>query len=193
MRSAMIGHVLAAAEAQPTFVSQYGPLIAALIALIGVLVTLTVNVKRDQARYRSQREDDYRRDQRSAIAAVAVGVHNLCTECELLADLDNLSHWRQRRDSVYAAKTGLLNELTVAGLLIYNPTLQGALDDVLLAWEAVSNALDEIENACLNPNGAGRAAFDHLEEVLPQLGAAADVLHTTTLGQLMPSVVSARR
>lgn len=41
--------------AGPSVLSQYGPLIAALIALSGAMVTLFVSMKRDDTRYREQR------------------------------------------------------------------------------------------------------------------------------------------
>ena len=123
--------------------SQYGPLIAALIALSGAMVTLFVSMKRDDTRYREQREDDYRRDQRIAIADVAVTVHNLQAECELLA---NDGHWHNHLDSAHAAKGELLNKLTVASLLIHSRNLQGVLDDVYIAWQVVDKVLNEMRS-----------------------------------------------
>lgn len=179
--------LLASAVRDPTagstFLSQYGPLIAALIVLSGAMVTLFVNVKRDDTRYRDQREDDYRRDQRIAIADVAVAVHNLQAECELLA---NDGHWRNHLDSADAAKGELLNKLTVASLLIHSRNLQGVLDDVYRAWEAVDKVLNEIRS-CAVSQGEGRRELAHsLNRALDQLADAADVLHTQAFESLRP-------
>ena len=177
-----------AALANPTFISQYGPLIAALVVLSGALTTLIVNVTRDRERYRSQREDDYRRDQRIAIAAIAVAGHNFRRECGAIVDLDSWSHHRRLAD---AAMATLLNELTVARLLIHDLTLQGALDSVNDAWKATADALDEVEDAILNQIPP-RQAFESLVEGLRKFDAGANVLYTAALEKLKPTVVQVR-
>src|SRR5580704_16000576 len=77
---------LTGSAASPTLISQYGPLIAAVVALFGVWSGLILNGWRDRRRYQNEREDGYRRDQRAAIAALVVAGHNYSRECSTLAD-----------------------------------------------------------------------------------------------------------
>ena len=183
----MVDLELASTAANPTFISQYGPLIAALIALSGALATLIVNVNRDQGRYRSEREDNYRREQRVAIAAIVVAGHNFRRECTALVNVDQ---WHSHRESADIAMAALLNELTVAKLLVQDTSLQEALDGVFKAWDAVCEAVDKLETERLASESVDDAvgllmdslhAFDH----------QADILHTLTLIKLRPTVVKA--
>lgn len=180
---------LATPAASPTFMSQYGPLIAALVALFGVLITLTVNVRSNQTRYREQREDDYRRDQRTAVAAIAVAEHNFLRECGALVDLDN---WPDHHDSADAAMAALLNELTVTRLLFHDPTLQGCLDDVYTMWDSVSKAMDALEDAFLNYQQNWQKAAASLQETLDGFHVATSELYTAALDKLKPTVVENR-
>jgi hypothetical protein len=179
----------AAPAPNPTFISQYGPLIAALIALFGVVITLAVSAGRDRARYRSQREDDYRRDQRIAIAAIAVAGQSFRKECAALIDPDyRIHHGRHLADP---AMSTLLNELTVARLLIYDPILQAGLDEVNNAWNAMAEALDEMENAFTEQEL--REKFGRsLLEALRKFDAASNILYTAAMQKLRPTVVEIR-
>lgn len=170
----------------PTFVSQYGPLLAALVALFGVLVTLIVNVRRDHDRYRKERDDDYRRDQRAAIASIVVAGHNFRRECTALLNSDQ---WYDHRESADAATAALLNELTVAKLLVYDNNLQDALDGVFKAWDDVCESVDRLEGERLNRATDPRNAVASLSESLRHFDHEADALHTITLKKLRPSVV----
>jgi len=179
----MINFELAAAAATPTFISQYGPLIAALIVLSGALVTLIVNVKR----YRSEREDDYRRDQRAVIAAIVVAGHNFRRECAALVNVDQ---WHSHREAADAAMATLLNELTVARLLVHDTALQEALDGVFKAWDAVCEAVDRLETERSDRESANDAV-ESLMDSLHEFDRQADILHTVTLKTLKPTVVKA--
>lgn len=179
---------LAAATANPTFISQYVPLIAALIALSGVLITLIVNLRHNQERYQSEREDAYRRDQRTAIAAIAVAGHNFRRECTALANDDE---WHSHRESADAATAALLNELTVAKLLVYDADLQEALDGVFDAWDGVCAAINRLEAERLNRKSARDDAVKFLNDSLKEFDSQSDSLHTITLKRLRPTVVKA--
>lgn len=185
MLSTITWHTAAAPAANSAFISQYGPLLAALVALFGVLITLAVNVRRDQARYRSQREDEYRRDQRNAIAAIAVAGHNFRKECAALVDHDN--QIRRGRDLVDPAKMTLLNELTVARLLIQDPILRCGLDEMNSAWTALADALDKKEEAFLNRELRSEAD-ESMMEALRKFDAATKILYTAAMRRLKPTV-----
>lgn len=170
--------------ASPTFISQYGPLLAALVALCGVLITLTVSGWRDGMRYRSQREDEYRKDQRDAIAAVAVAGHKFRKECVAVVGSDNLI---RHNPDLESARLSLLNELTVARLLIQNPVIREGLDGVHQAWKALSDALDVKKEAFTNraPQGLGD---DLLEKAFDKFDSETAILYTAAMGILMPTV-----
>jgi hypothetical protein len=174
----------------PTFASQYGPLIAALIALLGVIVSLTVNGRRDQDRYVNEREDVYRRDQRAAIASIAVAGHNFRRECAALVGADQ---WEIHREAANVAMATLLNELTVAKLLIYDEDLQAALDSVFKAWDAVCSAVDKLEDEHLGHGSSEADSARILTSKLNDFDTYSDVLHTITLEKLKPTVVKVQR
>lgn len=178
--------LLASSPANQDIISRYGPLLAALVALSGVLVTLIVNVRRDRVRYRNEREDDYRRDQRNAVAAIVVAGHGFRRECASLVDFDQ---WQSRRESADAATTGLLNELTVAKLLVHDTSLQGALDGVFKAWDTVCEAVDKLEFARLEGVAVREEAVGFLEDSLREFDQHANVLHSVTLKALKPTIV----
>lgn len=166
--------------------SQYGPLVAALVALLGVLVTLAINVRRDQVRYRYEREDSYRHDQRTAIAATVVAGHNFRREC---AALINFDQWHARRKSADMATGALLNELTVAKLLVHDASLQEALDGVFKAWDTVCEAVDGLERIRFSHEAERQEAVESLEDSLREFDRQSDILHTVTLEALKPTIV----
>jgi hypothetical protein len=172
--------------ASPTFISQYGPLLAALVALCGVLITLTVSGWRDGVRYRSQREDEYRKDQRDAIAAVAVAGHKFRKECVAVVGSDNLIRHNFDPD-LESARLSLLNELTVARLLIQDPVIRAGLDGVYQAWKALSDALDMKKEAFTNRALRG-SADDLLEKAFDKFDSETAILYTAAMGILMPTV-----
>lgn len=170
--------------ASPTFISQYGPLLAALVALCGVLITLTVSGWRDGMRYRSQREDEYRKDQRDAIAAVAVAGHKFRKECVAVVGSDNLIRHNLDLES---ARLSLLNELTVARLLIQNPVIRRGLDGVHQAWKDLSEALD-LKKEALTDRALRGSADDLLEKAFSKFDSETAILYTAAMGILMPTV-----
>jgi hypothetical protein len=194
---AMIYLEAASSSANTSFISQYGPLLAAAVALLGVLVTLHVNGKRDkeryrgqrrddETRYRSQREDDYRREQRIAIADIAVVSQDFRRECGMLVNRDQ---WPGHRDLFEAATAALLNKLTVAMLLIHDQVLQKALDGVLTSWKSVGDSVDEVEGAFFNQQPGRQEAVASLEAALLRFDAETDILYTAALERLKPTVV----
>ena len=72
----------------------------------------------------------------------------------------------------------LLNELTVAKLLVHDATLQEALDGVFKAWDAVSEAVDGLEVEHLNRHSTEDEAVERLMESLREFDNQSDILHT---------------
>jgi hypothetical protein len=145
---------------------------------------LTVSGWRDGLRYRSQREDEYRKDQRDAIAAVAVAGHKFRKECVAVVGSDNLIRHSLDLES---ARLSLLNELTVARLLIQNPVIREGLDGVHQAWKALSDALDTKKEAFTNRALRG-SADDLLEKAFDKFDSETAILYTAAMGILMPTV-----
>src|SRR5205807_1505872 len=83
-------------------------------------------------------------EQRIAIAAIAEAEHVLLRECAPPSDFDD---WSGRRQAAHAAMETLLSKLTIAKLLVHDATLQKGLEEVEDAWDAVDNAMDQMDNA----------------------------------------------
>jgi hypothetical protein len=186
----------AAKAADPTFVSQYGPLIAALIALAGAMTTLVVGGHREERRRRAQSEDEYRREQRQAVAAIAVAPHEFRRNTAALADRFRLTHEgyeaaTRLREEAESSSADLLNTLTVARLLVHDAELQGALDALLDAWSLSNSELRETFTAFWE----GRpqlmsAAIERLAASWQTFDDATTNLHEKSLTLLAPLVVA---
>lgn len=177
--------------ASPTLISQYGPLIAAVIALLGVWSGLILNGRRDRRRYQNEREDDYRRDQRAAIAALVVAGHNYSRECGTLAD--DPRDWDQQHRPADDALSALLTELTLAKLLIHRKDLQAALRSMQEAWEATARAMNEMETAVREHQSIGRdQAAESLSRALAKYDEAKNEVYTLAQDNLQPTVAPTR-
>jgi hypothetical protein len=164
-------------------------LIAALIALSGVLATLIVNVRRDEARYKIQREDEYRNSQRTAIVSVCVSAFTFRREYEALANPDLWDRDYRRARSLTAADnvaTTFLNELTIAKFALEDPVLHGALDDMYRGWESVLTHVDRAEEAFMTQALERREAVESIREGLRQFDATLGILQTVALQRLKP-------
>jgi hypothetical protein len=110
---------------------------------------------------------------------------------------ENVRHWPMtmsgtpHRESADAATAALLNELTVAKLLVYDADLQEALDGVFDAWDGVCAAINRLEAERLNRKSARDDAVKFLNDSLKEFDSQSDSLHTITLKRLRPTVVKA--
>ena len=187
----MIYLALTDASANPTLISQYGPLIAAVIALFGVWSGLILNGRRDRRRYQNEREDDYRRDQRAAIAALVVAGHNYSRECSTLAD--DPRDWDKQHRPADDALAALLTQLTLAKLLIHRKDLQAALQSMQEAWEATAKAMNEMEAAVRSHQTIARdQAADSLIMALVKYDETKNEVYTLAQGNLQPTVAPTR-
>lgn len=82
----------------------------------------------------------------------------------------------------------LLNELTVARLLIFDSTLQGVLDDVSRAWKAVGNAVDQMGNPLMTREPTIQKAIESLKQGLHDFDVTTQELYTAALDRLKPTV-----
>lgn len=183
----------------PSFVTQWGPLIAALVALVGVMLSLYVTGRREDLRRREQARDDYNREQRTAIAAVATAAHELGRTAAAFGDVKRLRSEGYEsatgmRDAVQAAAGELLNALTVASLLIHDTQLQGRLDEVLEAFPSVQDAALAVYNAYRDDATGDLLAVDAvLEHSWPRFDQAVVALHQDALRLLAPAIVARAR
>jgi|SRR5664280_1478477 hypothetical protein len=186
----------AAKAADPTFVSQYGPLIAALIALAGAMTTLVVSGHREERRRRAQAEDEYRREQRQAVAAIAVAAHEFRRNTAPLADPFRLTQEgyesaTRLREETESASADLLNTLTVARLLVHDAELQGALDALLDAWSLSNSEIRATFTAFLHERPQlMSAAIERLADSWQTFDDATTDLHEKSLTILAPLIVA---
>jgi hypothetical protein len=180
----------------PSFVAQWGPLIAALVALSGVMLSLYVTGRREELRRSEQARDDYNREQRTAVAAVATAAHELGRAAAVFGDVERLRSEGYEsatgmRDAVHDAAGELLNALTVANLLIHDSHLQARLDEVLEAFPSVQDAALVVFRAYRDdPNGDLLSVAAALERCWPRFDKAVVDLHEDALRLLAPAIVA---
>lgn len=182
--------------AQPTFLQQWGPLLAASMALLGALITLLVNARRDSKRYQLQREDDYRREQRQALASVMATAHVYRRNTSRLAAPDRWSNGGRAgflalREQAHEGATDLLNALSIARLVVHGPALQDALDQ-LFVWLTESRARgDALADAY--ETGASQVVKDErsasLDAAWTDFSNAVGILQSLALDELRPTIV----
>jgi hypothetical protein len=182
--------------ADPTFLQQFGPVLAACLALMGVAASLTVTARREARRFQLEREDAYRQEQRVALSAVMVAAQ---TYRRTAGTLGRPQAWinsgyeraTSLADQADAAMADLLNQLTVARLLIASPDLQNALDTLFGQWSKTSQLVSEIVSAFwAQESERMREMAESLEGAWPDFGAAAATLQSVALDELRPSVAA---
>ena len=132
----------------PTFIAQYGPLLAAGIALIGVMLTLFITTVRGRAEVRLAREDAYRGEARTVLAVL------LTTAKEFQRNglvMSRFSRWAvlgyERAttvaDSTEAAMKDMQQQLVIASLLLTDDALQRELDRLTDCTDRVAEVIHE--------------------------------------------------
>jgi hypothetical protein len=184
--------------AQPTFIQQFGPLFAALIALIGVALTLVINGRREASRNRWAREDEYRKEQRQALASVLVAAHNFRRDLTKVGLTEQWVHEGQERvltlrNEADKAISELLNQLTIARLLVHSGKLQNTIDELYLQQAAISPCIHEIVDAFWSDNQeeTSRTARN-LSSKWRGFDDAIAVLQSVALDELGPTIISQR-
>ena len=132
----------------PTFIAQYGPLLAALVALTGVLITLFVAGRRSERDSKIRREDEYRSAVRAAVVSVLSAARTFYQEGGELADPRRFIHLgyegaTELRNRADQAISTLSTTLIEARLLALDRELQKALDDVVGDFEAAARVVHE--------------------------------------------------
>ncbi|WP_147301133.1 hypothetical protein [Citricoccus muralis] len=182
-----------------TILQQFGPMIAATIALIGAMIALWVNGRREEQRNRTAREDDFRREQRQAFADVLTTAHTYRREAELLGTMDSWLHsdhpsTTAMKDRVDQASGELLNKLTVARLIVHGPTLQGALDDAFIAFQNTRGSIQPIVDAYSSGRSEDMTgAIAALDVAWPPFSKAMAVLQSVALSELRPTIAPTER
>ena len=179
-------------------IAQLLPLLAALIALAGVATTLYVTGKRDRSRFAAIREDDYRREQRTAVAAVATAAQRFRRDAGALGDPSrylrlDFAGMTELKNAAESASLETLTTLTVARLLVHDYELQGALDGLFSAWSEANASLTECVGYFWDelPEEMTREAAV-LQQKLRDFGDRAAVLQSIALDTLKPTVVELR-
>lgn len=179
----------------PTLLQQFGPMIAATIALLGAMIALAVGGRREERRNRISREDDYRREQRQALADVLVAAQIYRREAEFLGRVESwvssdYSRATDMKDRVDQAMGEVLNKLTVARLIVHGATMQDTLDNAFVGWQRTSVHIQPIVDAFF----AGRhkemvEEIAALDAAWPAFSDAMGALQSVALSELKPTIV----
>lgn len=132
-----------------SIVQQYGPLLAAGIALFGVLVTVRATTRRELERARLDREDRYRQDARAGIAVVLTGATLFSRYGQVMS-----VQWRWvrlgfvRSTEMATATENAMRDLNAslehARLLVRDEAIAASLEDLV---ESFSDAASQIHSA----------------------------------------------
>lgn len=179
------------------------PLSAAVLALAGVALTLYVTGRRERRRLavehkriRDDKVDAFNAEQRSAIAAVLASAQTYQREVghagnhNLLVSRDE-PFARQVVESADATRGQMLNDLTVARLLIHDPRLQEALDLLFGHWSNTGAIFGQFYEAfwAADPDRVLLKSVE-LREAWPAFQTAAASLQTLALDLLRPTVLT---
>lgn len=178
----------------PSFIQQYGPLIAALIALAGVVATLLINGRQDRTHDRNSREDEYRKDARAAVSAVLTAAAEFQRHGRVLSE-----QWRWIRmgepratklsDATELAMKDLQQKLIAASVLASEPELQRALDRVQGALDEAASVVHEAVNTFWEGTPSEISSATR-EKAWMQYAECCGSLAAVTLTLLSPTVKS---
>lgn len=188
--------ILAAHIAQPTFLQQFTPLAGGVLALIGALVTLFVTGRREIRRSRLEREDDYRREQRLALADVMRAAHAYRQDAGNVGMTDYLLESGDEQAALLNHRAedvgnALLNQLTVAKLVIHESSLQAALDAVFAQWALTRSSVEDVMTAFwARDSELVKAKGQLLENGWPKFAETVEDLQNRALEELRPTIVS---
>lgn len=138
--------------ASPSIIQQYGPLIAAVIALLGVLVTLAVTTTRERRKDALAREDAYRSTARAAVADVLAAATRLIRYGQVMSDQ---SRWAElsyamateSMERADEAMKELQQHLVTSRLLIVEDELVATLDKLHEAFDECAAAIHDAVDA----------------------------------------------
>lgn len=179
------------------------PVAAAIVALAGVALTLYVTGRREHRRLAVEQEhirndklDAFNGEQRSAIAAVLASAQTYQREVghagnhELLVRRDE-PFARQVVESADATRGQMLNDLTVARLLIHDVRLQDALDLLFGQWSNTGSIFVQFYEAFWAAD-SDRVLLKSVElrEAWPAFQTAASSLQSIALDLLRPTVLA---
>lgn len=186
-----------AADGAPTLIQQYGPLLAALIALLGALVTLRATARRERRKDFNQREDKYRDDARAAVSGVLASATQFARYGRVLS-----VRWRWVR--LGYADASKLAETTETAMKELNQALVTA--QLLVAEEDVGKLLCDLDNAADDAadlvhsaldafwdNAAPRRDEDEAPAIWSRFDSSCRALRDATLQTLRPTVKGPQR
>jgi len=137
---------------EPSFISQYGPLLAALVALAGALLTLYVSGRRSLRDSILRREDEYRKVTREAVARALSEARRFQTEAWAMSNpfffigLGYEGAFRLR-DETNSAMLALGQALISVRLLALDEALRVPVDSLMDRFESVDAVVHEASDA----------------------------------------------
>lgn len=158
----------AACSPKTPIVSQWAPVLAAVLVLTGAMITLTATLRNDNARHRTEREDEYKATQREAIVQISAAAHQFQLKCRT-----QFGSTRTHSDDADAAASEMVSKFTAARILVHDKGLQNALDAAYKSWYTIAGA----------PEPASGDAWDDFDRAM-------DALNDVALDRLKPSAVA---
>lgn len=137
---------------ETNFIEAYGPVVAAAIALVGVVLTLLVTSFRDRRLKQLEREDAYRAEVRSSLASLLTTAKNFERYGRVMGDPARwvLSGYEQATtlaDSTERTMSELQQRLVTSLLLNIDTTLQHDLEVLMKQVDRVSEVVHEANDA----------------------------------------------
>ncbi len=189
-------HLTAVVAVDPPVLTQYGPLIAALIALAGALITLIVTGRRSRRESLQQREDDYRKDARAAVAATLMEARRfqrlgwVCSDPNYFTGL-GLEGAKRLRDQTDDSMLALSQALIALRLLVFDAQLHKQLDDLLYMYDAAAEVVYEAADSFWQGRAPG-PVWQQRGERFSNFKAACAGLESHAASALAPSVMASR-
>jgi hypothetical protein len=136
------------AAVTPTFILQYGPLLAAGIALTGVMLTLFITTVRGRAEVLLAREDAYRGEARAALAKLLTTAKEFQRNGLVMSKPSKWAVLGYERattvaDRTEAAMKEMQQQLVIAALLLTDNALQRDLDTLSGCTDRVAEVIHE--------------------------------------------------
>ncbi len=175
--------------------TQYGPVIAAGIALVGVLVTLAVTTSRGRREALIAREDAYRQSARAVVVDLLVAANEFQRHGRVMSSAQgwvglSYEHATEFADSTEASMKALDQKLSTATLMLTDEKLQQDLVDLESRFERVAYIVHETIDAfwgARQPNGV-----DDVDRSWAEYSRACFKLRDDSARLLRPTIRSGR-
>jgi hypothetical protein len=176
---------------------EYGPVLAAVIALAGAIITLFVTTSRARREWNVAREDSYRADARAELAKLLTAARDFHRHGRAMSDTE---HWVRLgadratalADSTENSMQRVQESLVTAGLLLTDRPLQDALRRLQAAADSAAAVIHEVVDSFWESREPKSFVAERSERWTEYV-AACDELYSLGLDLLRPSIRDNRR